>query len=70
MAETLLTAFEGGFSSVPRFSSLFEYLQLCAEGVSIRSETLDCTLVKASDDGWSGHADRRRRAANDVQRGG
>ena len=60
------TVFKNGYPSVARFSAMIDYLDLCAVGVSIRSDTLDCNLVKASDDAWSGYDDERNLSCIEV----
>ena len=43
-----------GFPSVARFSSLLDYLELCDAAVVIKSATLDCDLLKRTDETWEG----------------
>ena len=55
-----------GFPSVPRFSSLLEYLELCDVGCSLASATLLDTIAKNESGKWKMFDDGRELSAREI----
>ena len=56
-----------GFPNVPRFSSsLLRFLELCAAGATIHSETLEAAIVKTANEEWI--YDEERCSAREIVR--